>query len=62
MILVRTSNAQRVLVRFQTLSLQLLHESRPTHGLPRTELKSWIFKRDWDSMTNELTMISGYVV
>ena len=63
MILVRTMNAQKgVLVRFQTLSLQLLHESRPTHGLPRTELKSWIFKRDWDSMTNELTMISGYIV
>ena len=60
MILVRMTNAQKgVLVRFQTLNLQLLHESRPTHGLPRTELKSWIFKRDWDSMTNELTVISG---
>ena len=63
MILVRTMNAQKgVLVRFQTLSLQLLDESRPTHGLPQTELKSWIFKRDWDSRTNELTMISGYIV
>lgn len=45
--LVRTTKAQKgVLMRFQTLSLQLLHESRPTHGLPRTELKSWISKRD----------------
>lgn len=35
MILVRTTNAQKgVLMRVQTLSFQLLHEFRPTHGLP----------------------------
>jgi len=72
MILVRTTKFKQkgALVKFQTLSLQLLHqarpidESKPTHGLclSKTELKSSISKHVWDLMTNRPTMISGYIV